>query len=110
LLRARIAQLASLRQTGQPVRITGGVCYSTCTMFIGLPQTCISPNTVFGFHGPSSYGRSLDPVTFNAASRIISQNYPPALRSWYMSEARFSINKVHRVRGSQLIDMGVRAC
>lgn len=79
-------------------------------MFIGLPQTCISPNTVFGLHGPSSYGRSLDPATFNTASRVISQNYPPALRSWYMIDARFSINSVRRVRGSQLIDMGVRAC
>lgn len=110
LLRQRISQLNALRQSKQPIRITGNICYSTCTMYIGLPQTCISPRTTFGFHGPSSYGRVLDPQTFNIASRIISRDYPPALKEWYMSKGRYKINSVYRIKGSQIIQMGVRQC
>lgn len=110
LLRDRLVQIRQLRNQNRPVRIQGNICYSTCTMFIGLANTCVSPNTRFGFHGPSSYGRALDPVTFNRASEIIADHYPPALRTWYMEEARFSIRSVRRIRGSTLIDMGVQAC
>ena len=110
LLRERISQLAQLRQESRPVEVRGNICFSTCTMYLGLPNTCVSPNTTFGFHGPSSYGRALDPTTFNNASRIIADHYPPALRTWYMNTARYSLNNLHRVSGSNIIAMGVRAC
>ena len=76
LLRDRLRQLAHLRQEDRSVQIQGNICYSTCTMFIGLPKACVSPDTTFGFHGPSSYGRALDPATFDAASRRIASHYP----------------------------------
>ncbi|QQA42868.1 hypothetical protein [Pelagovum pacificum] len=110
LLTNRVNEIHRLKQTGQPIRVTGRYCNSTCTMFIGLPNACIDPNTSFGFHGPSSYGRPLDPATFDSASRIMSVNYPPQLRQWFMSEGRHRINGMHRISGAQLINMGVRAC
>lgn len=110
LLRDRLRQLAGLRQQSRPVQITGNVCLSTCTMFLGLPNTCVSPSTTFGFHGPSSYGRALDPATFDTASRIIADHYPPTLRQWYMNTARYNIRGMHRVSGQNLINMGVRSC
>jgi hypothetical protein len=109
LLREKLRQLGQLRQQSRPVEIRGAVCYSTCTMYLGLPQTCISPNTTFGFHGPSSYGRSLDAATFNRASTLISSYYPPALRQWYMSKGRYKINSVYKIKGSQIIQMGIRS-
>jgi len=110
LLRDRLRQIRQLRQERRPVEIRGAICYSTCTMLIGLPNTCVSPNTTFGFHGPSSYGRALDPATFNYASQVISSYYPTPLQTWYMETARFKITRISRVKGEQLINMGVRAC
>jgi hypothetical protein len=107
---SRLRQMAQLRSTGQRVQIVEGACYSSCTMLLGLPQICISPNTTFGFHGPSSYGRPLSSERFEEYSRTIAENYPPQLYSWYMSTARYSLVNVHRVKGRELIRMGVQAC
>lgn len=109
-LEPRLREVARLRASGRPVEITGSICYSTCTLFLGLPNACVSPRTVFGFHGPSSYGRHLDPKTFNRASKVIASHYPQALAQWYMREGRYSLRQVHKIRGSALIRMGVRAC
>ena len=110
LLRERIRKLAQLRQANRAVEIRGNICYSTCTMYLGLQNTCVSPTTTFGFHGPSSYGRKLDAATFERASAIIGSYYPAALRTWYMNDARYSINSVRRITGQNLIAIGVRAC
>ena len=40
------------------VRIVG-VCKSSCTMFLGHPRTCVSPDASFGFHGPRSDDQSI---------------------------------------------------
>lgn len=110
LLRDRLQQIRQLRAQRRPVEIRGSVCFSTCTMLIGLPNTCVSPNTTFGFHGPSSYGRPLAPERFNFASEVISSYYPAPLQRWYMETARFRITRISRVKGEKLIDMGIRAC
>lgn len=109
-LLARLRQIGELRQSRRPVEISGRVCYSTCTMFLGLPQTCISPQTTFGFHGPTSYGRSLDQATFDHASAVIASHYPPALKSWYMEKGRFETRGVYKISGRQLIAMGISVC
>ncbi|WP_338549493.1 hypothetical protein [Roseovarius phycicola] len=109
-LAKRLRQIRELRQSGRPVEIRGGVCFSTCTMFLGLPQTCISSRTVFGFHGPSSYGRPLAPKVFEEASHVIADHYPPALKRWYLETGRYRIRTLHRIRGARLIDLGVRGC
>ena len=110
LLRDRISELHRLNRSGQAVRIEGRICYSTCTMYLGLPQTCVSPDTTFGFHGPSSYGRQLNPAIFERASQIISENYPPALRQWYMETGRYKIRSMYRISGAEIIALGVRQC
>lgn len=110
LLTVRLEQLETLKRSQQPVRISGRICYSTCTMFLGLPQTCISPDTTFGFHGPSSYGRSLDQQTFDRASRAIASYYPAPLRDWYMTKGRYELSGFYRIKGANLIALGVRAC
>ena len=109
-LRERLREIRELRRTGQPVRIVGQICYSTCTMFLGLPQTCVSPNTVFGFHGPSSYGRALAPDVFDHASRLILENYPDPLKQWYWETARHGIWRMSQKSGADMIRIGVQAC
>ena len=110
LLRERLREIGQLRKQSRPVEIRGAICFSTCTMFLGLPNTCISPDTTFGFHGPSSYGRPLDPATFNRASKVIATHYPEPLKQWYMDEGRFKIRSISRVKGANIIKMGIPAC
>ncbi len=110
LLRKRVAEIQEIAALSRPVQITGRICYSTCTMYLGLPGTCVAPHTVFGFHGPSSYGRPLAPAVFERASQIIVGHYPEVLRDWYMTTARHELHQLHKIRGAELIRLGVRQC
>ena len=107
---ARIRQVRALRQSGRDVRIVGSFCYSSCTLLLGLPGTCVSPRTVFGFHGPSRRGHRLDEARFERASHQIAGHYPAPLRDWYMTTARYRITGIYRRTGADLIAMGLRAC
>lgn len=106
----RIHEIRDIRRQARAVRITGSVCYSSCTMLIGLKTACVSPHTTFGFHGPSRHGQRLSKTDFDRASRIIAAHYPPALRDWYLTTARHEIDDVLRLSGADLIAAGVRAC
>ncbi|WP_417702448.1 hypothetical protein [Pseudophaeobacter sp.] len=109
-LRERLIELRELRASGRQVEIRGRVCYSTCTLLLSLPNTCISPRTQFGFHGPSEGGHPLSPEKFDYYSRIIAQHYPAKLNRWYMQTGRKRINRLFKIKGSEIIRMGVRAC
>ena len=106
----RAEQIRQIRRSGQRVEIRGSVCLSSCTMYLGLANTCISPNTTFGFHGPSRHGRRLAPDEFEYWSALIARHYPATLRSWYMETGRTRITSYYRLSGRELIRMGVRAC
>lgn len=109
-IRDRLDQIRELRASGRRVEIRGRVCYSTCTMLLGLPNVCISPDTVFGFHGPSLNGRRLAPDRFEYFSRVIAQYYPAPLREWYMMTGRHRAYPPYRIRGAQITAMGIPAC
>ena len=110
LVRDRLRELHDLRASGRPVEIRGRICFSTCTMLLGLPQTCIDPETVFGFHGPSRRGRALPPEEFEYYSQVIAQYYPKPLRNWYIEEGRTRIRGIFRIRGREIIRMGLKSC
>ncbi|MES0828491.1 hypothetical protein [Ruegeria sp. SCP11] len=109
-LHDRLAELENLKRNGIQVEIRGRVCFSTCTMFLGLPGTCVDPDTIFGFHGPSRSGRRLADEDFEFFSRVMADYYPEPLKSWFMNKARNRINGVYKVKGSEIIRMGVPAC
>lgn len=109
-LHDRLNELEELKRIGVQVEIRGRVCYSTCTMFLGLPETCVSPDTIFGFHGPSRSGRRLDEEDFDYFSQIMADYYPEPLKTWFMKTARNRIKGVYKIKGSELIGMGVTAC
>jgi hypothetical protein len=110
VIKDRLRELYNLRQSGQPVQIRGAICYSTCTMLLGLPNTCISPQTSFGFHGPSLNGRRLPPDRFEYLSRVIAHYYPQPLKDWYMKTGRKRLSRVYRVSGTNIIQMGIKSC
>ncbi|MDC0660368.1 hypothetical protein N6L27_20375 [Leisingera sp. SS27] len=109
-LHDRLIELSNLQKHGVRVEIRGKVCYSTCTMFLGLPGACVDPATTFGFHGPSRGGRRLTQEKFDYFSRVMAQYYPAPLQSWFMAEGRNRISGVHKIKGSEIIRMGVPAC
>lgn len=109
-LHERLIELRNLQHSGVRVEIRGQVCYSTCTMYLGLPGACVDPDTTFGFHGPSRNGLRLAKKDFDYFSRVIANHYPEPLRAWFLAEGRNRISGVHKMKGSRIIEMGVPAC
>lgn len=109
-LHDRLIEISNLQKNGTRVEIRGRVCYSTCTMFIGLPNMCVDPNTTFGFHGPSRSGRKLAKQEFDYFSSVMASYYPKPLKEWFMKTARNRISGVHKVKGAELIRLGVASC
>lgn len=105
----RANKISAMAASGQSVEIRGSVCYSACTMYLGLPGTCISRTTQFGFHRPSYYGAALSPDQFEFWSQVIAAHYPPPLRKWYLREGRYS-TKLKMISGAELIRLGVPEC
>lgn len=106
---ARANRIATMRKAGQHVEIRGALCYSACTMYLALPDSCVNRRTVFGFHRPSFYGLPLSSERFEFWSQVIARHYPAALRDWYLRVGRHSATMV-RIRGSELIRLGVSEC
>ena len=107
----RAAQIAQMRRQGAQVEIRGA-CMSACTMYLALPQTCVTRQARLGFHGPSSpsFGIALAPAAFERWSRVMADHYPEPLRSWYLRDGRNQIIGFTEFRGADLIRMGVREC
>lgn len=110
LISRRLAEIDKIRSLGRKVEIRGRICLSSCTMYLGLPDTCILPETSFGFHGPTRYGIRLNSADFEYWSRIVASHYPEPLKSWYMREGRQRMSGFSRVSGARLIEMGVPRC
>lgn len=106
----RLLEIENLHRNRTPVEIRGRVCYSTCTMFLGLANTCVDPKTTFGFHGPSRSGRKLAPDQFDYFSRVMADYYPTQLKDWFLAKGRYRISGVYKMKGAELIAMGVPAC
>ncbi|AJE46075.1 hypothetical protein [Celeribacter indicus] len=109
-VRARVGEIQQIMRLGQRVEIRGRRCMSSCTMFLGLRDLCVSPRTVFTFHGPSYYGRTLSPAEFESWSRVIAAHYPEPLRSWYLSTGRTRIWNGYEMSGAELARYGIALC
>jgi len=106
----RAQEIAKIQSQGQRVEIRGGVCLSSCTMYLGSGDVCVDPDTKFGFHGPSYYGKPLKSEEFEYWSEVISSYYPKNLRNWYMTKGRYKLDGYYTLYGAQLIQMGIPQC
>jgi hypothetical protein len=108
----RMRLVQSYRQSGKQVEIRSGYCLSACTMYLGLSSTCVVPDAVFGFHGPSSqmYGISLPPAAFEHWSAVMAAHYPEPLKSWFLKNGRYLTVGFYKYSGRQLINIGIREC
>jgi hypothetical protein len=106
----RIKEIKFVANHYTRVEVKGGVCLSSCTMFLGLPQTCVHPETKFGFHGPTDHGRPLPKERFDYWSEQIAAHYPPSLKHWYIQKGRYLLKGYYCLTGQQLITMGIHRC
>lgn len=109
-LNTRAQLVAQIRAAHARVEIRGSICYSACTMYLGAGDVCISPQTTFGFHGPTRDGRPLAPADAERWSAVMARHYPEGLRQWYMATARFATGSLYRIRGADLMRYGYPAC
>ena len=105
-VKKRLEDIYALRISQRRVEIRGAACLSSCTLLLGLSNACVSPTTVFGFHGPSRRGRPLSKQQFEQVSRIIAAQYPPEIQFWYLNEARFALADMNMRTGAELIAIG----
>lgn len=107
----RIDRVEKMRVSGTKVRILG-TCVSACTLYLGLPNTCVSPKARLGFHGPSAAlpGLPLPREVFDRVSLQMAGYYPGQLRGWYLAKGRLRTEGHYTMTGAQVITMGARAC
>lgn len=112
LLVERLAEVDALLDAQTVVEIRGAICNSACTLYLGLPDVCVTPQVRLGFHGPASMvaGIGLLPSEFERLSQEMARRYPPPVASWFLQEARYVTNGVAEITGAALIQAGVRAC
>ncbi len=67
----RAAEIQRINASGARVEIRGDVCVSSCTMYLGVGDVCVSP-TDFSFHGPSFFGADLPERDFEYWSQVIA--------------------------------------
>lgn len=91
------------------VRIVG-LCVSACTMYLGLPKTCVSEKAKLGFHSPQTKIKTpLLKPDWEQTTQIIAGHYPKALAEWYLKTARFS-SEVTYLSGKEVIKLGATPC
>ena len=107
----RIRQVEKLRAVGTEVRIEGA-CVSACTLYLGLPNSCVTAKAQLGFHGPRTRipGLPLPREDFDRISSIMATYSPGQIRSWYMSEARMITESYYTISGAQAVEMGAHLC
>lgn len=107
----RIAEIQAFRKQGVRVHIEGQ-CNSSCTLYLGMPQTCVSRQARLGFHGPMSQfaGIPLPPQQFEEWSQLMASYYPSPVRKWFLKDARYTLDGIKTISGTQLIKLGVPEC
>jgi hypothetical protein len=108
----RMRRVERMRQRGEGVAIPHGRCISACTLYLGLPDTCVGRSAEFGFHGPSAAtrGLGLPQPEFQRISTQMAAFYPAPLRDWFLSTARYTTQSYIRISGAQLIQLGFKEC
>lgn len=108
----RVRQIEAMRRLGQKVAVPHGRCMSACTLYLGLPGTCVGKRAQFGFHGPRSAtpGIGLPRAEFERWSGIMAAHYPAPIRRWFLQTGRYRTNGAYMISGAELIRLGVPDC
>ncbi|MEM7295892.1 MAG: hypothetical protein AAF330_04575 [Pseudomonadota bacterium] len=106
---ARAQEISALRLGDRRVELRGS-CFSACTMYLGLAKTCVHPDATLGFHGARRQSET-EAMPRSLAAQLVAAHYPALLQRWYLSEGQYIPgDRVARLSGQELIDMGVPRC
>lgn len=96
-----------LAASGRPVQITG-YCRSACTIYITLPNACLSPKATVGFHAPRIPGTTIIPPIVD---QIMASYYRNGILQRWNSEWKHSL-KMHKISARQYVrlDPQTRLC
>jgi hypothetical protein len=87
-----------------------GNCYSACTLYLGLPETCVYKRARLGFHSPSTkIGLPMLYEAWEEATQILAANYPPKIAEWYLRVGRYS-KELIVISGEEAIRLGAKEC
>ena len=84
-----------------------GVCGSACTAVLGVSQACVGEAARLLFHGVTS----ASPVREQALGEAMAQDWPDALRSWFLA-GPIDLRGADYIGlwGREAAAMGVRLC
>lgn len=107
------ARVAEINRLEQRVEIVAPRCASACTMYLGAADVCVSPETMFVFHGPR-WGRGwwaprITGATGRHWAEEMARHYPSAVAAYFM--ARWDRPGRWRLTGRWLVERaGVAGC
>lgn len=74
-----LERAARYRNRWMRVEIIGD-CLSSCTVLVSVPDTCVGPNAVLGFHAPM---QNIGPHTGTSYfATVMMAKYPEPVRKW----------------------------
>lgn len=92
--------MATLR--GDVIRIEGW-CASACTLFLSVPNSCVTPQARLAFHAPAGGTRSQN----DEVAHYIAAQLPGEVGRWYLRNAAHLTGGDHAtLSGVQLVQMG----
>lgn len=109
-LAKQLDRLAELKKSDRRVEVRGDVCFSTCTLYLSLPNMCADAETIFGFHGPMRIGRKMSTEEFDYFSQLIASHYPERIGQWYLETGREKRFGAHKIKARDMAQYGVKIC
>lgn len=99
-------QVRVARVSGQRV-VIDGVCSSACTMKLGAPNVCVTPDATLRFHSASAKNGSRS----SAGNTILMSVYPPAIRRWVRENSALASQRDFvEMSGREARRLGIRSC
>jgi hypothetical protein len=95
-----------VRESGRRV-VIDGPCLSACTLVLSMVprnRICVTRRAVLGFHAAWRPDRNGRPLTHAAATRLMLDTYPPAVRTWIRRKGGLNRRTI-LLRGRELAAM-----
>lgn len=113
VLQDRLAEISGIRTRSDLVEIRASVCFSACTLYLGLERVCVSRSTQFGFHDPIADPRS--GLVLLASQRAfwreqMLSSYPSSLRRILQRRSTERARNMLVMSGAELIALGFAEC
>jgi hypothetical protein len=99
------------RRSGKTVVLGGQYCLSACTMFLGLQNVCVQPDTIFGFHGPNLRGQRMEEREHIQWTYYVAGYYPKDIAADFIETYSHEIAGFYYFSGREINSMyGIPLC